>query len=160
MCKNSEKWVFVLDKDFSWQSGFHLAEDCAFQDKTGTTRLILKTNGIIVVKKEYAWDGCTPKICVFDVLVGIPDGVVDSRTKKPKTFYASLVHDALYQFLPDGLPLTRKNADDCFLKLMEETGFVPRYFYYAAVRLLGGMFARAGRRIRKSKGRKISLSSP
>ena len=158
LCKNSEKWVFVLEKDFSWQSGFPVAGDYAFQDKTGTVRLILKTNGTIVVKKDYAWDGCTPKLCLLDVLIGIPDGVVDSRTRKPKTYYASLMHDALYQFLPNGLPLTRKNADACFLKLMEETGFLPRYMYYLAVRLFGGFFANIGRRIRKPSGKKLPFT--
>ena len=106
MCRNSEKWVFELEQDFSWESGFTFTDDFAFKDKTGIVRLILLRNGKMTVNKRYAWDDCTPKICIFDVLFGTPDGVVDSRTRKPKTYYASLVHDALYQFLPDGVPLT------------------------------------------------------
>ncbi len=157
MCKNSVKWVYELEDDFSWNSGLSFKEDLTFLDKTGTTRLSLRKDGMIIVKKGYAWDGCTPKFCLLDISFGIPDGVVDSRTGKPKTYYASLVHDALYQFLPDGLPLVRKQADNCFLKLMNETGFFFRYIYYAAVRIFGGLFAHIGRRIRKTKGKTVRV---
>jgi hypothetical protein len=157
MCKNYEKWVFELEEDFSWQSGFLFKNDFAYIDKSGILRLILLRDGTVIVKKGYAWDGCSPKICVFDVLIGTPDGVVDSRTKKPKTYYASLVHDALYQFLPDGVPLSRKQVDGFFLRLMNETGFIPRRIYYFAVRIFGGLFAHVGRRIRKSQGKRIPL---
>lgn len=159
MCNNSVKWLYELAEDFSWQSGYSFKDNYAFEDKIGVVRLVLKKNGIIIVKKGYAWDGCTPKICLFDILFGIPDGVVHVRTRKPKAYYASLVHDALYQFLPDDLPLTRKDADDCFLKLMGETGFFPRYIYYAAVRIFGGFFAGIGRRIRNPHGRKVVLQN-
>jgi hypothetical protein len=157
MCQNSEKWVFELEQDYSWESGFTFTDDFAFKDKTGIVRLMLLRNGRMTVNKSYAWDGCSPKICIFDVLFGTPDGVVDSRTRKPKTYYASLVHDALYQFLPDGVPLTRKQADGCFLRLMNETGFAPRYLYHLAVRIFGGLFAQVGRKIRKSNGSRIFL---
>lgn len=157
MCQNIEKWVFELVQDFSWESGITFADDFAFKDKTGIVRLTLLRNGKITVNKGYAWDGCSPKVCIFDVLLGTPDGAVDSRTRKPKTYYASLVHDALYQFLPDGVPLTRKQADGCFLRLMNETEFAPRRLYHLAVRIFGGLFAHVGRRIRKSKGVRIPL---
>src|SRR5436309_4002188 len=137
MCKNSEPWVFTLPEDFSWDSGFTVPGEWEFRDKTGAVRLILRRSGRITVTRRYAWDGCSPKVCVFDILLGTPDGVVDSTTKQPKTYYASLVHDALYQFLLDGLPLKRWQADRCLLRLMAETGFAPRYVYWAAVRLFG-----------------------
>src|SRR5438132_12223118 len=60
-----------------------------------------------------------------------------------QTYYASLVHDALYQFLLDGLPFKRWQAARCFLRLMDGTGFAPRYLYWAAVRLLGWVVGRA-----------------
>ncbi len=157
MCENSVKWVFELEQDFSWKSGFTFTDDFAFKDKTGIVRLILLRNGKMTVNKSYAWDGCSPKICIFDMLFGTPDGVVDSRTRKPKTYHASLIHDALYQFLPAGVPLTRKQADSCFLRLMNETGFAPRHIYHLAVRIFGGLFAHVGRRIRKSNGMRIPL---
>jgi len=157
MCKNAEKWVFCIDQDFTWSSGLTITEDVAFLDLTGVRRLELRRGGEVRVLKDYAWDGCTPKFCLLDLVFGIPDGVVDSRTKKPKTYYASMVHDALYQFLSDGLPLKRRDADRCFLMLMSETGFVLRYPYYWAVRLFGGMFRRIGKWKRKTSGRMILL---
>ena len=84
MCQNSVKWVFELEEDYSWESGFTFTDDFAFKDKTGIVRLILFRNGKITVTKGYAWDGCSPKICIFDILIGTPDGVVDSRTKSLK----------------------------------------------------------------------------
>src|SRR5436309_14115393 len=130
-----------------------------FRDKTGAVRLILRQSGRITVTRRYAWDGCSPKVCVFDILLGTPDGVVDSTTKQPKTYYASLVHDALYQFLLDGLPLKRWQADRCFLRLMAETGFAPRYVYWAAVRLFGWLFVAQHRLKRRNRGTKHALAA-
>lgn len=158
MCKNSERWVFTLPHDFSWESGLPVAADWAFRDKTGTVRLIVRRSGTVTVTQRYAWDGCSPKVCVFDVLLGTPDGVVASTTKQPKTYYASLVHDALYQFLLDGLPFTRRQADSCFLRLMAQTGFAPRYLYWAAVRLCGWLFVAQHRYKRKNRGTRHALA--
>jgi len=103
-CENSVRWLYVLDQHFTWESSLEIKEDVAFKDKTGVVRLVLEKGGRITVMRGYAWNGCSPKYCLFDILLGTPEGVVDSRTRRPKTFYASLVHDALYQFVPDGLP--------------------------------------------------------
>jgi hypothetical protein len=159
-CTNDVRWRYCLDHDHSWQSGHRFERDWAFVDRTGTVRLILRTDGTITVTRGYAWDGCTPKFCLFDLSVGVPDGVVHARTGKPKTYYASLIHDALYQFLPDDLPLTRRQADDCFLRLLARDDFAPRYIYYAAVRLLGGLFRKGGRMIRKTAGRRVRYAPP
>jgi uncharacterized protein DUF1353 len=158
MCKNSEPWVYTLPDDFTWESGLPIAGDVTFKDKTGTVRLIVRRSGTITVTRRYAWDGCSPKLCVLDVLLGTPDGVVDSTTKQPKTYYASLVHDALYQFLLDGLPYKRRQADKCFLRLMAETGFVPRYLYWAAVRLFGWLFVAQHRYKRRNRGTRHALA--
>lgn len=152
MCKDAVRWVYELPGDHSWSSGFLFDEDYAFKDKAGVTRLLIARDGTMTVTAGYAWDGCTPKICIFDLLVGTPDGVVHAGTRKPKTYYASLVHDALYQFVPDGLPISKHQADVCFLRLMEETGFAPRHLYYAAVVVFGGLFRRYLRRVRGTKG--------
>ncbi len=157
LCKNSEKWLYELPEDFWWQSGLPFPKDAAFEDKKGVRRLEVRQDGEIRVLASYAWDGCTPKICLFDLLVGVPDGVVDSRTKRPRTYYASLVHDVLYQFLSDGLGIKRRQADHCFLRLMAETKFLWRYPYYWAVRIFGGVFRYIGKRIRKTKGKRVLL---
>lgn len=159
MCKGGARWLYRLERNYSWRSPFRLDRDWAFQDRTGHTRLVLTTEGEITVIKGYAWDGCTPKVCLFDVLLGTPDGVVYVLTGRPKTYYASLVHDALYQFLPDGLPLSRAQADRCFLMLMTEHEFALRRLYYAAVRALGWLTRPVTRRIRKTYGgRRIDCS--
>jgi hypothetical protein len=160
MCKDSLRWVFTLAHDFTWHSGFQIPEDLTFRDKAGQIRLILRRPDAITVTKDYAWDGCTPKVCFLDLNFGTPDGVVDSRTKQPKTYYASLVHDALYQFLLDGLPLTRAQADACFRRLMTETGFTLRHLYWAAVRVFGWLVVLLHRKKRRNKGVRQGVAPP
>ena len=119
------KWVFVLDGDYAWPSGRAFAEDCAFEDSSGKRRLEIRKNGQIKVLAGYAWDGCTPKFSLWDICVGTPDGVPNAITTQPKAYYASLLHDALYQFSIQGLPAPldhRKEIDTIFLELLEQIG--------------------------------------
>ena len=153
MCEHAVSWIYKLPSNFVWESPWRLTEDVICRDKTGTVRLIVEAEGRVTVTSDYAWNGCSPKFCVFDLLFGTPDGVVDSRTEHPKTYYASLVHDALYQFFPDGLPLGRAEADRSFYLLMAATGFRLRFLYWLAVRLAGGAIWRAQRRARHNAGR-------
>lgn len=159
LCKNSVRWRYCLDRPYTWQSGLPFDQDWAFEDRIGVVRLILRADGTMTVTAGYAWDGCTPKGCVLDLSFGVPDGVVSAVTGKPKTYYASLIHDALYQFLPDGLPLSRVQADRCFLRLMTREHFAWRHVYYWAVRALGGLFQRGGRWKRQTRGRRIAYSA-
>jgi Protein of unknown function (DUF1353) len=152
MCRDAERWVFTLPVEFRWESGLASPQDLAFHDKTGVVRLIVRRTGEVEIPSAYAWDGCSPKFCVFDLVVGTPDGVVDSRTKQRKTYYASLVHDAMYQFLLDGLPYTRRQVDGCFRRLMAATGFDLRWVYWAAVRTFGWFFVGLHRYKRKNRG--------
>jgi len=156
-CKNGVRWLYKLDQDFSWRSQHSVPENLLFSDKDGKVRLIMEKDGRITVTKGYAWDGCTPKICFFDILIGTPDGVVHSGTEKPKTYYASLIHDALYQFLPNmpkDKPVTRWDADAFFLRLMKETEFAPRWIYWLAVRVFGGLSVSVRKNVtRKTRGR-------
>ncbi len=85
-------WIFKLTEDFT------LETDC-----TGITFrsdwFMISEDGRMTIRKGYAWDGNSVKIDVFDLfIIGTPDGVIDVQTMKPKTWYASLVHDALYQY--------------------------------------------------------------
>ncbi len=159
-CREAAYWLFCLERNYSWQSPYVLDRDWAFQDDEGHTRLLITTEGIITVTKGYAWDGCTPKTCFLDLVLGTPDGVVYVGTGKPKTYYASLIHDALYQFLPEDPPLTRAQADRCFLLLMEESKFALRHIYWVAVRVFGGLTRPITRRIRQTfGGRKIDCAA-
>ena len=155
------KWVFVLDGDYAWPSGRLFAEDCAFEDSSGARRLEIRKNGEIKVLAGYAWDGCTPKFSLWDICVGTPDGVPNALTKKPKAYYASLLHDALYQFSIQGLPVPidrRKEIDRIFLELLERDRFAPRLVYYWAVRIFGGLlFHGYTRHKRRYKGRRVQL---
>ncbi len=156
-CSPHVSWLYRLSTSFTWQSNLPIAEDLAFKDKTGKVRLILEQGGRITVTRGYSWNGCSPLFCLFDLTIGTPDGIVDKTTGRPKVYFASLVHDALYQFLPDGLPLTRAQADGCFLALMNDTGFRLRHIYYLAVRTFGGLVRRVIRRSRESQGSKLEL---
>ena len=155
------KWLFrinkiyTLERDFVWHSGHSIGDDhLVFEDKKKKLRMIISTEGIITIKEHYTWDGCTPKISFFDLfIIGTPDGILHRETGKPKTYFASLVHDALYQFLPD-MPdkniITRRDADDLFRRLLIEYEFAPNWVYWAAVRLFGGILMQARRSITRN----------
>ena len=86
--------------------------------------------------KSYAWDGCTPKMSILNLFtLGVPDGHVDFRTMKEYTYDASLVHDALYQYL-DSVPVPKAEIDKLFLKMLGD--FKLRWPYYLAVKYFGG----------------------
>ena len=123
MSKNRVRWLYRLDRAYSWESGCPVGDDFLFFDKRGKLRLVVEASGCITVLARYAWNGCSPKFCVFDILWGTPDGVVHARTGRPKTYFASMIHDALCQFLPYGLPYNRPEADFFFFRLMEESEF-------------------------------------
>jgi hypothetical protein len=152
ICKNSVSWLYKLDENYSWESGLHFDSDYVYRDAKGKVRLIIEADGKITVTKGYSWNGCSPKLCIFDINIGTPDGVVHKCTGRPKTYYASLVHDALYQFLGVNSPVTRRQADFCFLRLMKESDFCLRYIYWAAVRLFGRIVWSGKKLKRKWKG--------
>jgi len=63
--------------------------------------------------------------------------VKHKKTQEPKTYYASLFHDALYQFYRKDGPYTIKDADIIFRKLMWKYDFKLTSVYYTAVRIIG-----------------------
>ncbi len=89
-------------------------------------KFLVLAHGILTLKPGYMWDG--------------PSGpTVDTEN----FIRASLVHDALYQLIREGvLPIKpyRKKADKLLLEICEKDGmswFRRRYVYYA-VRQFGG----------------------
>lgn len=144
----------MLDQDIEWQSSHDFGpKGIAFEDERGNRWLELHPCGKIRVLKNYAWDGCSPKFFMWDIAIGTPDGIPNYDTKKPKTYLASLVHDVLYQFLDDGVPLKRRDVDQIFLQIMTEHHFAPRRLYYYAVRIFGGGYRQAIKHTRRFKGR-------
>jgi hypothetical protein len=106
-------------------------------------RLIIEKGGRITITEGYAWNGCSPKMPFLDLLIGTPDGAVYKVTGRPKAYFASLVHDALYQFLDAGSPVSRRQADDAFLRLLQASRFRLAWIYWAAVRVGGWMVWKA-----------------
>ena len=157
MSTDVAKWLYRIDANYTWTSPFKQDADYAFFDARGRLRLLIERNGAITVTHDYTWNGCSPKFHVLDLLFGTPEGVVNARTGQRKTYYASLVHDALYQFLADDLPLTRAQADRCFLALLRESAFLLAPLYWGFVRLFGGLVHFATRRWRDWDGSRMRL---
>ena len=158
-CKNTVNWLYRNEKSFSWQSDLKVNKDYIFRDRKGKIRLIIETDGRLTVTRGYTWNGCSPKICILDLFLGTPDGAVYKPTGRQKTYYASMVHDALYQFLDAEAPITRKQADKCFLQLMEESEFILGGIYWFAVRIFGRLSWHSKRKVRQWRGEAVSVQS-
>jgi hypothetical protein len=141
-CRTAVRWLYRLESNYTWESGHPIDADRLFFDRKGRLRLIIERDGRITVTGGYAWNGCSPKVCVFDLLLGTPEGAVHRETGHPKTYYASLVHDALYQFLTTDAPLGRRDADAMFRQLLRAADFGPASVYWLAVRLFGWLVRR------------------
>ena len=123
-------WIFRLEREYRRETDF---KGIPF----ASLWLDIFDDGTFRIATGYAWNGCTPKFSLFDLIIlGTPDGIVDVEMLQPKLYYPTLVHDALYQYYA-WHQLTRKQVDDLFLKMMREVKFKPAWLYYAVVRLLG-----------------------
>jgi len=104
--------------------------------------LEIQPDGTIIIfynKNGYSWDGCSPKFVFMDLLIGTPDGALSEQTRLPVTWFASLVHDSIYQYKKT-VPVTREEADKLFLIMLQEEGFKLARVYYTFVRLFGGIY--------------------
>jgi len=131
-------YLFKERRNVKFKTGI---KECTFKNEW----LQIKNDGTIIVRGKnpggdgYSWNGCSPKYGIFDIVVGTPDGIIDPETEKPKTYYASMIHDILYQFSKNYKGrIKRKQVDRLFLK--EMGNFRLRYLYYLMVRLVGGLF--------------------
>ncbi|HSC82450.1 MAG TPA: hypothetical protein VLC30_02435 [Pseudomonas sp.] len=106
----------------------------------------------------YAWDGCTPKVPFYWLaMIGTPDWwekrhrvlrlragqVCQEEVFWPLTHPASLVHDALYQYL-NVAPVAKHEADRLLFQMLREAGMWRPLAcaYYLAVRLFGAIDVR------------------
>ena len=128
-----DKWIFKLEED----TEVTLAAELWFLINNDWAQI--NYDGTILIKKGYSWDGCTPKFSFWDIVVGTPDGIIDKQTGKPKTYYASLLHDAMYQFANKDI-VKRKDVDSEFLRLMQRQNFKLAKLYYYVVRIFGGIW--------------------
>ena len=131
-------YIYCLEKDYSYKSSI---KDRQFENEW----LKLEKDGTVTIKgsnkKGYAWDGCSPKWKIKDICLGTPDGVLNWKTKEPKTYYASLIHDVFYQYSYHVKSfIKRKEVDLLFYELLKENNFRLAKVYCGAVRWLGWMF--------------------
>lgn len=84
-------WRYQLDEDF-------VRKAPALDGIQFTNQWFSIYNGVVCVKRGYAWDGASPSWYV-PVLgwIGIPDGPVGKDGQR-LAYYPTLVHDALCQF--------------------------------------------------------------
>ena len=133
-------WKFVHHEDYTYTTYLLKNRECNFN------RLSISNNGTITVngsfENGYAWDGCTPKVNLLHITWGIFDGKLNRFDKgdyKPYTYYASMIHDVLYQY-KRCVPVTRKEADLIFYLMLKEAGFIWARVFYIGVRMFGWWF--------------------
>ena len=101
--------------------------------------------GTITVKGSrrggFAWNGCSPKWNCLHFTWGTPDGKLDYFTEKPMTYYASMVHDAIY-FVKGSVNISRRETDVLFKLLMREAKFMWSWKYFFWVRAVGWMLGK------------------
>ena len=128
-------YKYQLAENYQLQTEFFLADDINVEF------ISLNSNGNLVVKKGYAWDG-------------VSGPVADSEAN----MRASLVHDVLYQLMREGhldFEKQRKYADKLFKKICIEDG-VPHFLasgYYEVLRLFAESAA-------KPSSKKVLFSAP
>ncbi|MEM1137994.1 MAG: hypothetical protein AAGI07_19320 [Bacteroidota bacterium] len=114
----------------------------------------IESDGKIIIKGSssggYAWDGCSPKWHFIDLMWGTPDGKLDFRTEKPITYFASMIHDVIYQFKEE-LDISRKEADIIFKLILNEAGFMWCGLYFFSVRIGGRFYGTWKRKISEKK---------
>ena len=98
-------------------------------DRKFSKWLFLSRNGWLQIAEGYSWDGASgPAIDTKDFMI------------------PSLVHDALYQLIREGLlhPRFRKNADLTLRALCKQQGMnvFRRWYCYLSVRIFGGIYAK------------------
>ena len=128
-------YIYCIREDYRYQSSIIGRE---FENEW----LLLSPDGVIIIKgtnyKGYAWDGCSPKLKIKDIYIGIAEAVVNFSTGQSKTYYASLIHDVFYQFAKDvrGF-IKRGEIDREFYFILQRDGFRFARLYYSFVRLFG-----------------------
>lgn len=139
-------WKFVHHEDFVYYND--VLKGRHFEGKW-----LKIEDGIITVRgsqdnnRGYAWDGCTPKFNFLQITWGNFDGQLykhtiqsdGSTSYKPRTYYASMVHDVLYQYKRCA-PVTKAEADKIFYHQLKEAKWIWARFYWFGVTTFGWVF--------------------
>ena len=135
-------WKYRLRQPFIYQTRIKpdfrqwQCTEVFFTDDKNRLRLTIGIDGTITIEADYAWDGCSPKWQIGWLQFGVPDGAPTPDTGYPYTYYASLLHDALLQWVGDPrMPFTREQIDLIFREKLTEDKFPATDIYYGAVRL-------------------------
>ena len=132
--------VFRLENDFTYYTNIPLEREYSFNNFDGKELMHIWRDGRITIRAGYVWDGCSPKIRIWDLdFLGTPDGTMDPETGKRKCFYGTCIHDPLYKFSKD-IPFTRKQVDGFMLDLFQKSKFSCARIYYIVVRALGWLY--------------------
>ena len=132
-------YIYCLEQDYKYLSSL---KGRGFENEW----MKFEPSGMITIKgsnkKGYAWDGCSPKLKWRDICwIGTPDAVLNWKSMRPKTYYASMIHDIFYQFSNSlKLIVKRKEVDVMFYDILKENHFHFARVYYCVVRSLGWMF--------------------
>lgn len=115
-----KSWRFKLEEDFEHTSVLLLGIE--FENRFVTIR-----DSGIIIRKEYAWDGCSPayklslgKHLPQGLWFGTWDGPLNTNAKAV-THRAALVHDVLCQFRKD-INITKLASVNIFKQLLIEDG--------------------------------------
>lgn len=134
-------WIYKLPRDKKFK--LNLSNKIGF-GVDGIVKVIYnERDDLLLIGKGFSWDGCTPKWTWIDLVFGTPEGVVSNVSGVSKTYDASLIHDALYQFAPRyhrrrfTKGFKRKEVDLLFYHHMRINDFKLAKIYYLVVRLLG-----------------------
>jgi hypothetical protein len=133
--EGQRRWRFGYQRD-----NFLCIEDLlphgrviSFRDKAGREWMRMVHNGAWI-RKDYAWNGCTPKYYALGRWWGTPD--------YEATRHASGTHDAFCQFLAcEHFPLHRSDVDEIFRLIIVAHG-APKIAetYHREVRRFGKYF--------------------
>ncbi len=135
-------------RGMNFYSEWLIIQDGLIVVNPGESKVVLHENGVrtvtydLSVRRTYAWDGCTPKRFFYWVaVIGTPDwwhatqkvetievknGICRIAPKDPEPIWqiahhASLIHDALYQYL-DHHPIAKKDVDRLFRDMLIASG--------------------------------------
>jgi hypothetical protein len=125
------RYVTIKDTVFTFtESLIPSGQKILFKDSKGRVWMTI-TSYKIIISKNYAWDGCTPKKW-WGIWWGTPDF--------ESTILASLLHDVLIQFYKTTHnPFNRYVIDIYFKYIMDEHNFILSDIYYFGSRV-GSMF--------------------
>lgn len=108
---SSRRWRYRLEKDFTYFSE-HL-RGIKFD-----SQWLIIDDGNVTVKTGYAWDGATPAFYFLGVWWGVWDGP-KGKDKKPSSWQATLVHDAMCQFIGLIKGIKKEQTVEVFKELLE-----------------------------------------